>query len=1329
MKRILLLLLLCLSGTIAMAQTTWTGLGANTNWNNTDNWDTNAIPGATDDVIIPTGFTVTLNVIGTVKSIDVQGNSTFDMNTSFTFSEPSAIAANAILNWANGTLNGGGSTLTNNGTFNLTTASSKILGGMTIFNNEGTLNMASAGDLIITDGVLNNQLNGVIDLQVDGGNISFSGSASRILNNYGLIKRTTSIGDAQIHCFLNNLDGTISVESGSLTFGFLEKTLTDGTYNVAASTVMNWDITVNISGTLTGVLDGNLDWSTTVIAVTTATFDFSGVNAINWSSGTLTGGGTVTNNGVLDLTTSAGHTISGLTTFNNLDTVNLTSGGDLLISDGIFNNQASGTIDMQADAGNLTYSGSASRILNNYGLIKKTTSAGNAQIQCFLNNLDGTISVESGSLTYSFLEKTLTDGTYNVAAGAVMNWDITVNISGTLTGVLDGDLDWSTTVSTATTATFDFTGTNGLIWSVGSLTGGGTLVNKSPIDLTTNSGKNIIGLTTLNNESDINITSAGNLLISDGVLNNQPTGIIDMQADVGYITYSGSASRILNNFGLIKRTTTTGDTQIQCALNNNNGTIEVESGTLTLSFLENTLTDGNINVATGSALIWSSLTTVAGTIQGNLDGNISWKSAVNVPIGTTATFEFNSIGGLNWELSVLQGGGTLVNKSPINLTTGASKSIIGLTTLNNESEINITSGGDLLITDGIVNNQPTGIIDLQVDGGNITYSGAASRILNNFGLLKKSGGAGLTNILVQTTNSGIIDVMEGELEFTDPLGLNNTATGVIKGVATIDIPLTANFTNDGTFAPGASPGTLNVLGDFKSSATSVLDVELDGLIQDTEYDLLAITGTNVVFDGSVNITMGFEAEIGNTFTIATTTGTIATQNLATPVIVDHDGKRYTFDITYPGDNQVLLTISDKLDIQVPDVLTQNITIQLDASGNASITEAQIDNGSSDNCTLTPNLIFSLDITDFTCADLGDNTVTLTVTDEATNSANATAIVTVEDSIDPIVITQNITVQLDASGNASIVPADVNDGSSDNCMMGTLSLDVTDFTCANLGANTVSLTVTDQSGNNASSTATVVVEDSIDPIVITQDITVQLDASGNASIVPADVNDGSSDNCMMGTLSLDVTDFTCANLGANTVNLTVTDQSGNNASSQATVTVGDTIFPSITCPGAGGFTIFNAGAYTLPDYVGETIIAVEDNCSFDVVQTPLPGTVLPDGDYTISLVVTDFSGNESTCLFELKVRDTTLSVDDQELLDSDIVLFPNPVVDNFTIQNNSRLNLIDLQIIDVTGKMINSVNLKQMSRTIEISIENYANGVYFVKINALNSFITKQIIKQ
>ena len=82
------------------------------------------------------------------------------------------------------------------------------------------------------------------------------------------------------------------------------------------------------------------------------------------------------------------------------------------------------------------------------------------------------------------------------------------------------------------------------------------------------------------------------------------------------------------------------------------------------------------------------------------------------------------------------------------------------------------------------------------------------------------------------------------------------------------------------------------------------------------------------------------------------------------------------------------------DTTAPDPVCQDITIQLDGNCFASITPEDIDNGSSDICGDIANL--ELDITEFTCIDdVGDNTVTLTVTDECGNEDECQAIVTVE----------------------------------------------------------------------------------------------------------------------------------------------------------------------------------------------------------------------------------------------------------------------------------------------------------------------------------------------
>ncbi|MCO6173609.1 gliding motility-associated C-terminal domain-containing protein [Flavobacterium sp. NRK F10] len=190
----------------------------------------------------------------------------------------------------------------------------------------------------------------------------------------------------------------------------------------------------------------------------------------------------------------------------------------------------------------------------------------------------------------------------------------------------------------------------------------------------------------------------------------------------------------------------------------------------------------------------------------------------------------------------------------------------------------------------------------------------------------------------------------------------------------------------------------------------------------------------------------------------------------------------------------------------------------------------------------------------TAFPIGTTTVTWTATDGAGNTATCTQVVTVTDVESPVAIAQDITVSLDASGNATLTPAMIDNGSSDNCTIASWQLDRTSFDCSDIGTPvTVVLTVTDGVGNSDSTTALVTVEDTIDPVVITQDITVQLDNSGSAFITPEMIDNGSYDNCGIVSMSLNTTSFNCPGLDeAEMVTLTLTDASGNSSQAHATV---------------------------------------------------------------------------------------------------------------------------------------------------------------------------------
>ncbi|MCR9015940.1 MopE-related protein [Aquiflexum gelatinilyticum] len=149
----------------------------------------------------------------------------------------------------------------------------------------------------------------------------------------------------------------------------------------------------------------------------------------------------------------------------------------------------------------------------------------------------------------------------------------------------------------------------------------------------------------------------------------------------------------------------------------------------------------------------------------------------------------------------------------------------------------------------------------------------------------------------------------------------------------------------------------------------------------------------------------------------------AVVNLTLPAATDNTGiasiTRIPAGDTFTvGTTDVLWTIADNsgnttlvtqqvvvADVTPPTVVTRNITVQLDANGSLSITDDSVDNGSTDAC---GPVTLSVSKKTFDCGNIGTNTVTLTVTDNSGNSAQSTAIVTVQGA--------SITYYLDNDGD-------------------------------------------------------------------------------------------------------------------------------------------------------------------------------------------------------------------------------------------------------------------------------------------------------------------------
>ena len=258
---------------------------------------------------------------------------------------------------------------------------------------------------------------------------------------------------------------------------------------------------------------------------------------------------------------------------------------------------------------------------------------------------------------------------------------------------------------------------------------------------------------------------------------------------------------------------------------------------------------------------------------------------------------------------------------------------------------------------------------------------------------------------------------------------------------------------------------------------------------------------------------------------------------------------------------------------------------------------------------------------------GATTVTWIVSDGAGNTASCEQTVTVHDDETPMAICQDITIQLDADGNKTITVDDIDNGSHDNCGVRSLAIDRDTFGSSDIGTNTVELTVTDINGNTATCSATVTVVEACSEnlVAVARDITVQLDADGQVTISPEQVNNGSGSVCNNAdliSLSLDKDTFTCDDVGTVTVVLTATQ-----GSETATATALVTIEAAGNCKSVA-FTI---------DAIAD--VTLQENTDYTSVTPVLSGDV--KGAVTWTLGGTDaesFSIDGSTGVVTMIARD-------------------------------------------------------------------------------------------
>lgn len=326
--------------------------------------------------------------------------------------------------------------------------------------------------------------------------------------------------------------------------------------------------------------------------------------------------------------------------------------------------------------------------------------------------------------------------------------------------------------------------------------------------------------------------------------------------------------------------------------------------------------------------------------------------------------------------------------------------------------------------------------------------------------------------------------------------------------------------------------------------------------------------------------------------------------------------------------------------------------------------------------------------------------------------------------------EEITIQLDENGIATITSLMIDNGSFDNVAIESISLDIYDFSCADLGENLVTMTVTDTSGNSSNCQTLVIIEDLIAPEMICFEITIALNEEGFAVLNPQDFGFEIVDNCSIEQSYLDFDTFDCSHIDEPTlVTYTTVDSSGNSNSCSFYVSVIDNQGPEIL--GIDDQFVDlppSPPNFVLPDFFAEGIISASDNCTFpvsDFFQFPAPGTVLGEGIHTISVIARDERGNSTLNTFKILIE-SFLSLDGEESLEN-LMLYPNPAFNVVHISNPNIQEIENVSIYDMLGRLVQSFDYNVPSETIDIDVSNLAAAGYMVLIKGVNTQSVKQLI--
>ena len=530
-------------------------------------------------------------------------------------------------------------------------------------------------------------------------------------------------------------------------------------------------------------------------------------------------------------------------------------------------------------------------------------------------------------------------------------------------------------------------------------------------------------------------------------------------------------------------------------------------------------------------------------------------------------------------------------------------------------------------------------------------------------------------------------------------------------------------------APGTvvETGTTTIVLTVTDGASNTATCNFDVLVSDTINPTITCPDDQ---EGSVDANCNFTlpdysslATVADNCTLVTVSqlpapGTVVETGTTTIVLTVTDGSSNTATCNF----DVLVSDNTNPTISCPDDQEESV----DANCNFTLPDYTSLATAADNC--SDVTVTQLPVAG-TVVETGTTTIVLTVTDGASNTATCNFDVLVSDSINPtITCPDDQEGSVDVSCNFTLPDYTSLATATDNCTDVTVSQVPVPGTVVETGTTTIVLTVTDGSSNTATCNFDVLVSDTSNPTIICPDDQEgSVDATCNFTLPDYTSLATAADNCTVLTVSQEPAPGTIVETGTTTIVLTVTDGSSNTATCNFNVLVSDTTSPTITCPADQSILLDIDELYEVPDYWANGEASAIDNCTDPVTnftQDPVAGTNLDFGTYVVLLTAEDEFGNMSSCSFELLIEEI-LNANETEL--GSLILYPNPADNYVYLSNPNNLELFDVTVYDLMGRMITKLDLTNMGTEKNLDISKLANATYMILIRGEQGTSYKQLI--